>query len=121
LRGVTKANYIVWRALLSCVRKFSFNVRNIKIIDSSKQIILPTNEIIDVQLSSSNDIYCKIVKLKLEKPTALTSIELQFPCLNDTEIQNMYNPGSVQQICQLKNFGTKYYTNIYLPTVYYTR
>jgi hypothetical protein len=115
LRGVTKAKFIVWRALLSCVRIFSFNVRNITMIDSSRQIILPTSDIIDVQLSSSKDIYRKIVKLKLEKPTALKSFSQQFPCLNETEIQNMYNlPRICTQDMAIKEFQYKI-LHKYLP------
>ncbi len=115
-RGVTNTKFLVWRGLLSCVKEFVIDMQNVTMINSSKQIILPTNDIIDLQHSNSNDVYCKIVKLKLEKPTALTYYLKQFTCLDDNEIGNMYIlPRMCTSDMAIKEFQYKI-LHRYLPT-----
>jgi len=116
-RGVTNRKFLVWRGLVSCIKKCVIDMQRVSIIDSSKQIIiLPTDDIIDLHHSNSNEIYCKIVKLKLERPTALAYYLKQFVCLDDNEIGNMF---ILPRICTsdmtIKEFQYKI-LHRYLPT-----
>jgi len=115
-RGVTKDKFMLWRGLLSCVRNFSINPHNRKSIDSGKVIMLPNNNIIDIQISTSKNIYLELVKSKLETPTTLAHIKKCFPTLDDSEIEIMYVlPRMCTKDMIIKEFQYKI-LHRYLPT-----
>ena len=90
-RGVSKSKFIIWRALITIVRGFKVAMHNESFVqNSNKSILLPTNDIIDVQSMSSKEVYRNIVKLKMEQPTALSTYFEYFPGLNAKDVENMY-------------------------------
>ncbi len=115
-RGIAKSKYIVWRALISNMRKMQIKVYNTNVSIPNKTILLPTNDIIDVQNSSSKEVYTKIVKLRIEKPTALSSYSTLFPSLHDKEIENMF---ILPRLCTTDTVFKEFQYKIlhkYLPT-----
>lgn len=118
-RGVPNCKYITWRAIVSIVRNLhsQYNMLNVCTNVSNKCILLPNEDLIDVQSSSSQDMYSKIVKLRKEKPTALKS-HLEHFSLNEQEIENMFVlPRMCTNDMVIKEFQYKI-LHKYLPTNY---
>ena len=63
-RGVSGSKFLLWRGLLSKVKIYKINVSYTEVIDSSSGVILPTGDIIDMQNTSSKELYGKIIKLE---------------------------------------------------------
>ena len=59
-RGVPNSKYMLWRGLLSIIKKYELCMKNTCATISKKCILLPTDEIIDIQCSGSKEIYCNI-------------------------------------------------------------
>ncbi len=115
-RGVSKYKCMLWRGLLSKVKTFKIDMSNAETVDCKKIIMLPTEEIIDMQSICSKELYNKIIKLRIVRPTAITSYLKTFPCLDDREIENMY---IVPRVCTKDNILKEFQYKIlhrYLPT-----
>ena len=77
--------------MVTIIRGFKVAMHNGSVVkNSNKSVMLPTNDIVDVQAMSSKDIYRRIVKLKMEQPTALSTYFNYFPGLNAKDVENMY-------------------------------
>lgn len=115
-RGVPASRYLLWRGLLSTVKKYELCMNNRCETISNKCILFSTNEIIDIQCSLSKEMYSKIIKLRKESPTALKTYREYFPLLSDREVENMYIlPRICTEDMKLKEFQFKI-LHRYLPT-----
>ena len=119
MRGVQNCKYIIWRGIVSIVRNLHSqdDMLNGCTNTSNKCILLPTDDIIDIQSSSSQEMYSKIIKLRKVQPTALKH-HLEHFTLNEQEIENMF---VLPRICTkdmvIKDFQFKI-LHRYLPTNY---
>jgi hypothetical protein len=88
-RGVQPSKYLIWRGIVSVVSNININMLNAGVTNNNKCIVLPTSDIVDIQMSSSKELYSKILQLRKEEPTALKTYIEHFS-LNEQEIENMY-------------------------------
>ena len=59
------------------------------VIDSTSTVILPTGDFIDMQNTSSKELYGKANKLRIVQPTAVSCYLELFPGLSSKEIESM--------------------------------
>ena len=116
-RGVCKSKYMLWRSVISKVRSLGISfVRDTLCNEHSSVVYLTHDDKIDLESSSSKDIYRKIVKLKLETPTSLNKYANLIDTFTTTERKNMF---LLPRICtkntKLKEFQFKI-LHRYLPT-----
>ncbi len=115
-RGVSKSKYMIWRGLLEKVRTLSSNLYPNNVIEDDLVILLPTGDTIDIQKTTSKELYCKIIKLKRETPKSLNKYELLFPDLEQTEF---FNGFVIPRICTKNNLIKIFQYKVihrYLPT-----
>ena len=87
-----------------------------EVIDSSSAVILPTVDIIDMQNTSSKELYGKTVELGTVQPTAVSCYLEIFPGLSSKEIESMF---IVPRVCTRNNILKEFQFKIlhrYLPT-----
>ncbi len=116
LRGVPQSKYIIWMAIVSIVTNAKIRISNSCINIPHKCVLLPTEDVIDIQECGSREMYNKIVKLRKEKPTALKSHFDKFSLLDEKEVENMFIiPRMCTRDMKMKEFQYKI-LHRYLPT-----
>jgi exonuclease III len=114
-RGVSKSKYMIWRSLLSkvkCLQADKYEHDEIQ----CNHITLPTGDIIDIEKSTSKEMYNRLIKLKAEQSKAVSRYIDIFPSLDNAEIERMFLlPRICTQDNSLKEFQYKL-LNRYLPT-----
>ena len=114
-RGVSKSKYMVWRGLLEKVRAFKSDIKPGEGIRPNRIILLPTNDNIDIQMTTSKELYCKIIKLKREKPKSLEKYENRF----SLETEDFENVFVIPRVCVKNNLIKEFQYKVlhrYLPT-----
>ena len=108
--------------MFKLLKIFLINMSYTEVIDGSIAVILPTGDMIDMQNTSSKELYGKTIKLRTAQPTAVSCYLEIFPGLSSKEIESMF---IVPRVCTrddiLKEFQFKYYTGTYQRMIYYLR
>ena len=115
-RGVSGSKFLLWRGLLSKVKTYKINMSYTEVIDGSSVVILPTGDMIDMQNTSSKELYGKTIKLRTVQPTAVSCYLEIFPGLSSKEIESMF---IVPRVCTRDNILKEFQFKIlhrYLPT-----
>ena len=90
-RGVSHSKYLQWRGIISKVRCYDITRINQNTIEFCHSCIyLKTGDVINLENSTSSNIYQYLVKLKCVSPTGLLKYRTVFEDLVDREIENMY-------------------------------
>ena len=85
--------------LLSKVKTYKINMSYTEVIDSSSAVILSTGHI-DMQNTSSKELYGKTIKLRIVQPTAVSCYLEIFLGLSSKEIESMFD---VPRVCTRDN------------------
>ena len=88
-RGVCKSKFMLWRCLVSKVRSFKVSMHNLDAYHCNK-ILLPTDDIIELENTSSKELYSKIISVKAEQSKAVSRYLDIFPSLNSVELERMF-------------------------------
>jgi len=88
-RGVQNCKYFIWRAVVSIVCNFNVDRRNDAEQVSNMCILLPTDEIIDLNTACAKEVYRKLLTIRKEEPTGIKYYKELF-LLNEQEMCNIF-------------------------------
>ena len=88
-RGVSKANFMTWRSLLSKVRSYRGSMCGLGEYHCS-HIRLPTEVVVNIETGSCKDVYKNVVMLKREDSKAIQRYIDIFPLLEEADIETVH-------------------------------